>query len=499
MGLTGQVAAGNGATAEAGAAALRAGGNAVDAAVAATFAAFVAEPLLTGPYGGGFAVGCGAGTPWCYDFFADVPARGGGDFVGVEVDFGATRQRFFIGRGATAVSALLPGLVRLQAERGRLSIGTVLAPAVALAERGVTLTGGVAAFLPVLEPILRHSPAVAALFAPGGRLLAAGDAFRNPVLGAFLARLAAGDPVDFGPRLAEFPVDGCAPVFEREPLCLKVGDATVVLNPAPASGGLLIAFALRLLEDFDGWNDPVASALALLRAIDLTNRARAGGLDAALIGRGDPGQVASFLDDTHLAQWRSERFGGSSAALPTHGSTTHVSAIDADGGACAITSSNGEGCGYLIPGVGAMANNFLGEEDLHPLGLHIQAPGTRLSSMMCPTLVLMQGRPLLALGSGGSNRIRTAILQVLAGTLLCGRDVAGAVHAPRMHYEGGALYVEAEGQPAGVLDALRRAVPHAILFRPHNIFFGGVHTAGVHGSVGDPRRGGVVAQGTGAA
>src|SRR6476620_531223 len=112
------VAAGAPATAEAGATLLRRGGNAVDAAVGAMFAAFVAEPVLTGPFGGGFAT-LGGDTAETFDFFADVPGLGlapveqqpGLDFVELAIDFGATTQTFQVGRGAVALPLLLPGLI----------------------------------------------------------------------------------------------------------------------------------------------------------------------------------------------------------------------------------------------------------------------------------------------------------------------------------------------------------------------------------------------------
>src|SRR5690606_6928921 len=127
-----------------------------------------------------------------------------------------------------------------------------------------------------------------------------------------------------------------------------------------------------------------------------------------------------FLSEAHMAPWR-QRFlraahegpKGLNHPMMDLGGTTHISAVDADGLCCAITSSNGEGCGWVVPGTGALANNFMGEEDLHPGGFHMHPAGRRLTSMMSPTVVLHRGKPDVILGTGGSNRIRTALLQVL--------------------------------------------------------------------------------------
>ncbi|MEZ4270772.1 MAG: gamma-glutamyltransferase [Myxococcota bacterium] len=185
-------------------------------------------------------------------------------------------------------------------------------------------------------------------------------------------------------------------------------------------------------------------------------------------------------------------------SFPSLGSTTHISVLDNSAMACSITTSNGEGCGYVVPGTGAMANNFMGEEDLHPEGFHTQPAGKRLSSMMCPTVVCRDGQPVLVLGTGGSNRIRTAILQILVHHLLRHQPIEQVIAAPRLHFEGSRLYVERRGLnntilPTSVLETLQRHNPETIIFDTPNMFFGGVHAvaAGGHGA-GDARRGGAI-------
>jgi gamma-glutamyltranspeptidase/glutathione hydrolase len=174
--------------------------------------------------------------------------------------------------------------------------------------------------------------------------------------------------------------------------------------------------------------------------------------------------------------------------------TTHISVIDAEGNAAAASLSNGEGNGYIVGKFGFMLNNMLGEEDLTPEGLGAWREGMRLSSMMAPTIIAGQDGSVTALGTGGSNRIRTAILQVAINLIDKGMSLEDAVDAPRLHLEKcGTLSFE-----PGLPDAERllAANPHARAWPEPNLFFGGVHSARRHadGSIegaGDPRRSGV--------
>jgi gamma-glutamyltranspeptidase/glutathione hydrolase len=136
-------------------------------------------------------------------------------------------------------------------------------------------------------------------------------------------------------------------------------------------------------------------------------------------------------------------------------------------------------------------NNMLGEQDLNPLGFHRYEPGRRLPSMMAPTVVLRDGVPRLVLGSAGSNRIRSAILQTIIRVLDEGLSAPEAVAAPRVHYEDGLIYLE----PGIEHGSLARAGAQTAQFRNRNLFFGGVQAverdpAGQLRGAGDPRRGG---------
>jgi gamma-glutamyltranspeptidase/glutathione hydrolase len=177
------------------------------------------------------------------------------------------------------------------------------------------------------------------------------------------------------------------------------------------------------------------------------------------------------------------------------GSTTHISVIDAGGWACSVTCTNGEGSGIVVAGTGIHVNNMMGEQDLSPLGFFSHPVGRRLPSMMAPTVVLdTYGAPELALGSAGSNRIRSALLQVIVNVIDRGMDAAAAVDAPRLHFEDDIVYAE-----PGIDGAALQASGHTLSwFRDRNLFFGGCQAVerdpdtGTLNGGGDPRRGGAV-------
>ena len=180
-----------------------------------------------------------------------------------------------------------------------------------------------------------------------------------------------------------------------------------------------IAYTLALLErEPRGVGGP--SSVALARAME---RAQSERTPAFLDGLAEPGFLESFM---------SSRLG----------STTHISVMDEAGWACAVTCTNGEGSGMVVPGTGVHVNNMMGEQDLSPMGFFTHAPGRRLPSMMAPTVVLSGGRPELVLGSAGSNRIRSALLQVIVNAIDHGMDAQAAVDAPRMHWEDGSVFSE---------------------------------------------------------
>jgi len=541
----GVVSAGSRLAAETGASILRQGGNAVDAAIAANLTAFICEPVLTSPFGGGFAlVGGGDSPPSSHHFFArtpglDLPGSKGDDlhFHDVEVAFGPATQVFHVGRGSMAVPLMLGGLMRLQRARGALDFATVAEPAIKLAETGVYLSERVAGIVSMLAPIVGLSPESRGLFHRGDNVITHRDRFSSPGLANLLRRAASGDlrAIDdaiadaFGPptglissadmRAAEDYLD--APSFADgiAPVTVELGNSTISLNPPPTAGGILVAFGLRLLAGVNNngrqnvWQDEQSTARYLFAAMVITQLQRPQ-IDQALHRPESVPDYRQRIESLIAPQsvepmrplFEAVAREGLAALGPKRmeledtlgngrGETTHVSAVDDSGLACSITSSNGEGCGYVVPGFGAMGNNFMGEEDLHPHGFHSAAAGTSLTSMMCPTLIQGGQGSELALGTGGSNRIRTAILQVVTRHLLCGVSIEDAVAAPRLHWEGGKLYIERHGIGGHFDDrtiaALCAMTDDSLVFDEPSIFFGGVHAAGTSGhGAGDPRRDG---------
>lgn len=516
MGILGVIAASEPHTAEAGASLLRRGGNAVDAIVAAKLAATVTELPLTSLGGGGACVWGDAEDGYkVLDFFAATPGRGLAspptlDFAPVTVDFGQTTQVFHVGRAAAAVPGELVGLIELHRRAGRVPLREVVAPAVAWARDGFTVSPQIAMIIALVAPIARRSPAVARLFFPRGILPQAGDRLSNPELGDFLHTLGEGDPerhvarylrslVDnFGPAqgglITAQDVAAYAPVL-REPLRVGFGPYTVLTTPPPAAGGGLIGAGLRIAERLQLGEEAFLSSehqLAMAALLATVSEIRQAGYDHRLYE--DPQSIRDLVAGNGIPAWADR----TQALLRENplGATTHISVIDADRMAAAMTTSNGEGCGETLPGLGIHVNNFLGEDDINPAGFHKRAPGTWMSTMMSPTIVVAGERPCFALGSGGSNRIRSAILQALLNVLAYRRPLGEAVNAPRLHVEGQRLWFESAGLGAGAAEALQTAWPAATRFDEASVFFGGVNcVASGHGRLygaGDRRRGGVV-------
>ena len=492
------VAAGHPLVVETACGVLRAGGNAFDAAIAAGFASTVAEPALTSLGGGGFLLAhTASGTSRLYDFFVDTPGRGldAGACVPhltpVTVRFPSSEQDFYAGLGSVAVPGNLRGFLYVHQRLGRLPLERVVAPAVALARDGVRLNRWQAYILGLLKPIMTARSDGRELFEPGGRYLAEGDVFANPELADFLETLPAGGDGDLyegdlARRIAADMAGGdgllgeadlaAYRVVEREPLAVDYRGRRLLSNPAPSFGGLLLALSLRLLEGcrFDpGRHASPGHLKALVATMQEVDSQRVGGV-------GDP----ASLSDEVLAGSR-ERIRKAS------GGTTHVSVCDGEGNVASMSTSNGEGSGYLVPGTGVMLNNMMGEDDLHPDGFHAAPAGHRVASMMSPCVVLEDRRVRLAVGSGGSKRIRTALLQVISNVIDFDMDIAAAIASPRLHWDGRCIQLE-PGLPAASIDALAALWPVNV-WPVADVYFGGVHAASPNGDgAGDPRRGGDV-------
>ena len=485
----GVVAAGHPVSARLGADVLRAGGNAVDAALGAMLGSFVCEPLLTGLGAGGYMLVVAPGEPPALlDFFVEASGRGAdrgrrAQLIPVPVSFGDAVQTFHIGAASVGTYGMPAGVCEAARRYGRMGLPELTAPAARLARDGVALNAQQAYIVEILAGIVTSTPEAAALFAPGGDLLRAGDVMRQPELADALDRLGAEGSWPFydgdvGAAIAEWVGErggtltgadlAAYATVDREPLQVDYRGRAVLTNPPPSAGGILIAHALALLDAAPG----PPSLSALVEAMERTQRERT---PEFIDGLNDPEFGRRFL----------ERRGG---AL---GSTTHIAALDGDGWACSVTCSNGSASGVIVPGTGVHLNNMLGEQDLNPLGFHRHAPGRRMPSMMAPTVVLRDGRPALAVGSAGSNRIRSAIVQTIIRSIDDGLPAQEAVDAPRVHWEDDTVYAE----PGIDVAALQREGRSVGRFRERNLFFGGVQAVargrdGGFSGGGDPRRGG---------
>jgi gamma-glutamyltranspeptidase/glutathione hydrolase len=453
--MRGALAAGHPLTAEAGADVLRAGGNAVDACIAAAAVSWVCESPLTGLGGGGFLLVHLAAEARTHllDFFVALPEQPASpdELVELVVDFGDTQQIFYTGLASVAVPGTALGLWEAHQQWGSVPWPELLAPAARLARDGVVLNEQQAYLHLILDPLLRYSPGGDALYGPG-RALEVGERFAVPDLAGTIERLGAEGP-DFLYRgdvaaglAAHVPVtlDDLAryEVIERTPLEARYGGGELRTNPPPSSGGRLVAVGLEALGDAT----PTPRSLA-----------------AAMVAQ----EEARHADAA--------------------GGTTHISVVDGEGNAASLSCSLGSSSGIVVPGTGIHLNNMLGET--HLAGEN--RPGARLMSLMTPSVLLVDGRPRLVLGSAGSRRLHGAILQVVANVLGCGLRVEEAVHAPRIHVEAGIAHCE----DAAAADELEEAGYAVVRWREQNLFFGGVSAVEIRddgslAAAGDPRRGG---------
>jgi gamma-glutamyltranspeptidase/glutathione hydrolase len=499
--MNGVVAAGHPLTAEAGAGVLRAGGNAVDAAVAAVLASFAVESPLTGFGAGGYMIVHRGEETTLIDFFVAAPGLDGigrrTELAPVPVRFDAeTVQTFYVGPASCGVPGTAVGLERALERFGSAPLADLVGPAVRLAREGAPVNAEQAYILEILAPIHDRLAGTRELYAPGGRPLHEGDTFRFPELAEALERFGAegAEPFQHGEvaaALSDFVSANGGTLgrsdfaayepLERNPIRAPFRGCEVLTNPPPSSGGILIAFCLGLLERLG----PESGPEQLVAAMDAANRRRGIEFAEALY---EEGMEAGFLDPDGLDL----------AAGDLLGSTTHISVLDGAGMCAAVTCSNGSGSGVLVPGTGVILNNMLGEEDLNPLGFHRIEPGRRVPSMMAPTVVLREGEIVLGVGSAGSNRIRSAILQTVVRAVEQGLPVDAAIEAPRLHFEDGVVQAEPGIDEAALARLEARGL--AVARRPLiNLFFGGVQAVardpatGALSGGGDPRRGGAVA------
>jgi gamma-glutamyltranspeptidase/glutathione hydrolase len=510
--IKGVVAAGHIETANAGKQILEAGGNAVDATIASAFAGCVAEPLLTGLGAGGYMLVHNAetGKQELLDFAVVVPGkdlkRSFAPLAPTPVDFGEVIQMFHGGHSSVGIPGFVAGLTEAHRKYGSIPLEELVKPAKALANKGIKITKQQAYLIDILFGIVSLTPASKKLFEKNGKKLKEGDIFYCPEIVNTLDEIAKtrGRSLYDGSlakTLIKTVQEGGGlitrqdlqdyKVVHRKTASVEYRGVHIATNPPPSSGGALIAHSLSLLSKFNlkimDWHSPEHLAHLLEVMLD-TNEVRKNIFDKYI-------HEEDILDRL-LA---SELIANSTKKIGSRlGNTTHLSVIDSKGNAVSMTSSNGSGSGVAVPNTGILLNNILGEEDLNPHGFHKNPAGMRMTSMMSPTIGVEKGEAVLAVGSAGSNRIRSAVLQVISAIFDYDMDVAAAIDAPRIHTEGAGFSVEIEnGIPKKVTESMAKSGYGLSIWKEKNLFFGGVQAvtrdpkSGELKGAGDPRRGGV--------
>ena len=461
----------------------RAGGSAVDAAIAAGLVSMVTEVGLVSLSSGGFAtVHPASGSAYTVDGWMDRPGLGRApgapapETWDVSTEYGGGVE-ITIGAGSVATHGSLAAFGEVHARDGRLPWAELVAPATDVARGGFALGSASRYYLRhVHETIFGWDPASrAALHDATGRLTE--DRVVVADLAATLEQIAAHGPralhegdlaaaiaADVGARgglLDRADLAAYAPVV-REPLTTRVGGWSLATTTPPSVGGVVVAAMLRLLEDRPRgpWDaDDVEHLVRVQRTV--------------LGHRRDVLEVATDLQAASRA-WLA-RVDADHRAVLESGSTAHVSVTDADGVACSLTVSSGYGSGMVAAGTGIWLNNCLGEQELNPPARDV-APGSRLLSNMAPVVGRHDDGSTLAIGSPGADRITTAVVCALAGFVNGGLGLEAAIVHPRVHVHRAGLPDE---------DVRREDEP--------TMYFGGVGAAltradGSLDAVADPRR-----------
>jgi len=451
------VAAGHPATAAAGIEILAEGGNAADAAVAACFASCVAETVMTGLLGGGHAIyfDAASGAVRNLDFFCAAPGLGApqreAELVHIDVPFGEELVHYAVGPASCAVPGVPAGLDALWRAHGRLPWARLVEPALRLARDGVPFPPTHAACLEMMAPVYTLD-AGARIYAPGGRLLQAGELLEQPGIATALDAIADGGAVDaYRGSVAEALLE-----LARERGALVTRDDLESYAARWSEPVEVEYLGLRFLTR-DGLSGIPATLRRLPRLQGLPEAERVVALVAALDGGPAP--------ETH---------------------TTNLVVVDANGDACVLTTSLGLGSGDYLPGLDLQLNSMLGEVDLLTEPLE---PGDRMQSMMAPSVVLDADGLALAIGSAGGTRLRTALVTVAAGILDEGLPPQAAVDRARVHPAGDVVNAEPGVGEDGLL-ALESSGRSVRRWPGLHHYFGGTSAIGRDGLAADPRRSG---------
>lgn len=450
---------------------LLAGGNAIDAGVAALFALTVVEPMMVGILGGGVAhIRLAGGRHVVLDGLSTAPLKARPDmYEALSDEIGKardTRDRLnMTGPKAIAVPGALAGWCEALRRFGTIPLADVLAPAIQLAERGFVVTPYLCDCIADTAADLLRDPSLAAMFLPDGKPLAAGTRLIQRDYAASLRLIAEAGAAalydgPLGIALTDFmarrggiieQVDLSAyKVVTREPVRGTYRGFEIVGPPPPSSSGVHVVQMLNILEGYDIGELGFASADAVHLIAEALKIAFA---DRA-VATADPTFVEVPVDRLTAKDYADERRASIdmkharrwSAGLswPESANTTHVTVADSQGNVIASTQTiNGLfGAHTLIPGTGMLTNNYMYNFDPHPGRALSIAPGKRVFTSMAPMMAVRDSALAFALGLPGGLRIFPSALQAIVNLIDHGMSLQEAVEAPRVWTEGGALELE---------------------------------------------------------
>ena len=448
------------------------GGNAYDAILAALFMSFVCEPLLSSPGGGGYLLAHpNKGNAHIFDFFAQTPHAKDidvKDFYPIHGDFGATQQEFHIGMASSAIPGVPAGIFAIHDHYGTMPLTEIASAAINKARSGVVVDNHYAEVVKILTPILQSSNTAIEMFSnDNSDFLTPRDIKANLALADFLeafsshkkdwfyretpAKNIVADMTQLHGLLRQNDFESYK-VILREPLLAEINNWQVLTNAQPTTGGFLITEQLKHAFKNDSKDLNHKLIEAMIHADNLKKQ-----------------------QDFHSSK-----------------GTTHMSVIDTKGNVASMTVSNGEGSGYVVPDCGFMLNNFLGEEDININGFFNFQENTRMISMMSPTILENNGNRI-ALGTGGSNRIKTALFQVIWQIIAENKTMDQAINHPRLHFENGVLDIE-KGFDKQSINVLKKQYEKINHWQHRSLYFGGINAV-QHGTtnlaIGDSRRNGV--------
>ena len=449
---------------------LRAGGNAVDAAVATAFALAVTYPAAGNIGGGGFLVyRAASGETSAYDFRETAPAAATATMFLVDGRYDRTRHHQ--GALSSGVPGTVAGLHLAWQDHGRRPWKQLLDPAVQLARRGFAVSEGLARSLKDVLPAMAPYPASVAQFSRRGAPYESGEVLRQPDLGRTLARIGASGPAGFyrgeTAALVEKAMKGAGGLLtqadlgayvahRRTPLQGRYRGLDVVSMPPASAGGTALLEMLNILEGYDVASRGPGSAAFVHVAAEAMRRAYAD--RARFLGDPDfnPAMPIERLVSRSYAEElrRSIRENRASTSAPDrfewpHESpeTTHISVVDAEGNAVALTYTleGGYGSRIVVPGAGFLLNNEMGDFNAGP-GLtdregligtepNLAAPGKRMLSSMTPTILSKDGRVFMVVGAAGGRKIVNAVLLTILNVVDFGMNAQQAVDTPRFHHQ----------------------------------------------------------------